>query len=43
MIKNRNVVGDKPNIFIIDEVEATDIDNLIDFEFAEFVYRKGQW
>lgn len=43
MIQNRNVVGDKPNIFIIDEVEATDIDNLIDFEFAEFVYRKGQW
>lgn len=43
MIKNRNVVGEKPNIFIIDEVEATDIDNLIDFEFAEFVYRKGQW
>lgn len=43
MIECKNVVGDKPNIYIIDEVEATDIDNPIDFEFAEFVYKKGQW
>ena len=40
MIQNKNVVGNKPNIYIIDEVEATDIDNLIDFEFAEFIYNK---
>ncbi len=43
MIECKNVVGYKPNIYIIDEVEATDIDNPIDFEFAEFVYKKGQW
>lgn len=40
MIQNKNVVGNKPNIYIIDEVEATDIDNLIDFEFVEFIYNK---
>lgn len=43
MIECKNVVGYKPNIYVIDEVEATDIDNPIDFEFAEFVYKKGQW
>ena len=40
MIKMKNVVGSKPYIYGIDEVEATDIDNPIDFEFAEYVYKK---
>ena len=40
MIECCNVVGNKPNIFVIDEVEGTDIDNLIDFEFAEFMYKR---
>lgn len=40
MISGMNVVGTKPYIFEIDEVEATDIDNPIDFEFAEFIYQK---
>ncbi len=40
MIKCMNVVGEKPFIWGIDEVEATDIDNPIDFEFAEFLYKK---
>lgn len=39
MILNKNVVGKKPFIFGIDEIEATDIDNPIDFEFAEYVYK----
>lgn len=43
MIENKNVVGNRPYIYIINEVEATDIDNPIDFEFAEYIYRKGQW
>lgn len=43
MIECKNVVGYKPNIYVIDEIEATDIDNPIDFEFAEFVYKKGNW
>ena len=43
MIECRNVVGYHPNIYLIDEVEATDIDNPLDFEFAEYVYKKGNW
>ncbi len=39
MAECKNVVGYKPYIYEIDEVEATDIDNPIDFEFAEFVYK----
>lgn len=40
MIKCKNVVGKCPWIYGIDELEATDIDNPIDFEFAEFVYKR---
>ncbi len=39
MIRCKNVVGKRPYIWGIDEVEATDIDNPIDFEFAEYMYR----
>jgi len=42
MIENKNVVGLKPYLFCIDELEATDIDNEIDFVFSEFMYRKRQ-
>ena len=40
MIECKNVVGYRPNIYLIDEVEATDIDNQIDFDFAEFMYKR---
>lgn len=40
MIENKNVVGLKPYLFCIDELEATDIDNEIDFVFSEFMYMK---
>jgi hypothetical protein len=39
MIECKNVVGYKPYIYLIDEGEATDIDNQIDFDFAEFCYK----
>lgn len=39
MIECKNVVGKCPYIYGIDEVEATDIDNQIDFDFAEYVYK----
>lgn len=42
MIKCKNVVGNCPWIYGIDEVEATDIDNPIDFDFAEFVYKRRE-
>ncbi|MCL1924420.1 MAG: acylneuraminate cytidylyltransferase family protein [Defluviitaleaceae bacterium] len=38
MIKHKNVVSSKPQIYLIDDIEATDIDNPIDFSFSEFVY-----
>lgn len=40
MIENKNVVGMTPYLFCIDELEATDIDNEIDFVFSEFMYKK---
>ena len=43
MIENKNVVGDRPNIYIIDEIEATDIDNKIDFDFAEYIYNDTEY
>lgn len=42
MIENKNIVGCRPNIYIIDELEATDIDNQTDFDFAEFMYKRLQ-
>ena len=42
MISGKNVVGQRPYIYLIDEVEGTDIDNPIDFDFAEFVYQRQQ-
>lgn len=41
MIACKNVVGNQPKIFGIDEVEATDIDNQVDFDFAEFLFQRG--
>lgn len=38
MIEGKNVVGYRPFIYGINEIEATDIDNQIDFDFAEFMY-----
>ena len=40
MIDCKNVVGTSPYIYPIDDLESTDIDSMIDFEFAEFVYNR---
>ena len=40
MIKYRNIVGPKPSFYKLDDFEAVDVDNPIDFEFAEFLYLK---
>lgn len=40
MIKYKSVIGKKPYIYAMDEIESTDIDNNVDFEFAEFMYKK---
>jgi len=40
MSSRRNVVGSKPYFFKLDQIESIDIDNYIDFEFAEYLYNK---
>ncbi len=40
MIKHRNIVGKNPLFYKVDDFEAVDVDNPIDFEFAEFIYNK---
>lgn len=40
MIRDRNIVARKPFMYEIDYYEAIDIDNLIDFEIAEYLYEK---
>lgn len=40
MIAQSHVVGKKPLFYTIDTLEATDIDEILDFEFAEFMYLK---
>lgn len=40
MIECMNVVGNRPYIYEIEETEATDIDNQVDFDFAEFMYKR---
>lgn len=40
MIRRTNVVGTRPFFYPLDEVESVDIDTDLDFEFAEFLYRK---
>lgn len=40
MLAKRDVVGDKPYFFEISALEGVDIDNELDFEIAEFLYKK---
>ena len=40
MIKQRAFVGKNPYLLPINNIEGLDIDNEIDFEFAEFMYKK---
>ena len=40
LLKRREVVGLKPIFYIVDQMEGVDIDVDIDFQFAEFMYRK---
>jgi len=40
LIKWGSCVGKKPNFFILNNLEATDIDNDNQFKFTEFIYKK---
>ncbi len=38
MLSSKNVVGKKPNFYILEDPETIDIDTPLDFKFAEFLY-----
>lgn len=40
MIDRANVVGQHPKLMTLDRTESIDIDDQLDFEFAEFVYKE---
>jgi CMP-N-acetylneuraminic acid synthetase len=40
MIDYSNVVGLNPYLFKLDEMDSIDIDSLMDFEIAEFLFKK---
>lgn len=40
MKKYKDIIGTNPYFYKIDKIEAIDIDDMIDFELAEFMYKK---
>ena len=40
MIEKKNVLGNKPYFMNIDEIEGLDVDNPIDFEIANYLYKQ---
>lgn len=40
LIKYKNVVGKNPSFYIVEGEESIDIDNPLDFDFAEYIYKK---
>lgn len=41
-IKNRNLYGNKSRAYIMDNIKSIDIDNEIDFKFAEFILNEKE-
>lgn len=39
-VKQSRIIGDNPYLYELSAIEAIDIDNELDFEFAEFMYKK---
>lgn len=40
MIEQKNVVGKKPYLFPVTQIEGIDIDTSVDFEISEFLYKQ---
>ena len=40
MLKSKNFIYNKPNFYELSDTEAIDIDTELDFEFAEFLFKK---
>ena len=41
MINKKNVLGDKPYFYNISDIEGLDVDNPIDFDVAEYLFKKN--
>jgi CMP-N-acetylneuraminic acid synthetase len=42
VVKYKNVVGIQPFLLEINEIEAVDIDTMLDFRFAEYLFEQGK-
>lgn len=42
MINKRNIIGNNPLFYKLNEIEAIDIDTELDFKFAEYVYMNNK-
>ena len=40
MLERKNIVGNNPLFYIVDEEEQIDVDTQLDFDFAKFLYKK---
>lgn len=40
LIKHKNVVGNNPSFYIVEGEESIDIDTPLDFDFAEYIYKR---
>ena len=40
MLERKNVVGNNPMFYVVSDEESVDIDTPLDFEFAQFLYKK---
>jgi CMP-N-acetylneuraminic acid synthetase len=40
LLENKNIVSKTPDFYLLEKQEGVDIDTLLDFEFAEFLYTK---
>ncbi len=40
MIERMNVVGNKPRFITLDRLESVDVDDELDFDFAEYLYKR---
>lgn len=38
MIENKNIIGYRPYLYELSEIESVDIDTMLDFEIAEYLY-----
>lgn len=41
MIKNKSIIGKKPYLYQLDDIEGIDIDTSLEFEFAELAFKKN--